>query len=139
MSCGAAPMYRAVQKSDAFISNHPLCYRVRRDASAGGQAGPSPEGPGDRRQASIPRLVNPWSVFQPAPDKQRERLGTFTAHSSYRLRSRPLPPRSRIAVARLGTVSERGRNAPKAVYREPASIQPNDSCCHMDRGWDPQL
>jgi site-specific DNA recombinase len=23
MSCGAAPMYRAVQKSDAFISKHP--------------------------------------------------------------------------------------------------------------------
>jgi hypothetical protein len=76
MSCGAVPTYRAVQKSDAFISNHPFRDGVRRHASACGQAAPWPEAPQDYR-------------FQRENAKRRKLRAAFTARA--RAVSKPDP------------------------------------------------
>jgi hypothetical protein len=71
-------MYRAVQKSDAFISNHSFRVGIRLGASAAGQGAAWPEASRDYRRTRNPRLAYPWSVFQRKAAKRRKRLEAFT-------------------------------------------------------------
>jgi hypothetical protein len=95
------------------MSNHPFRDRVRRPASAGGQTAP-------RSPARLPACTKSdtgVSIISISARGGQTVQAALSVHGTHTCRppTPTLPPQRRIAVDRLGTLPEKGRNAPTPV------------------------